>query len=368
MSGYIKDILDYAIWAPSGDNSQPWAFQIGGDSLLIYNLPDKDNPYLNFEQSGSYIAHGGLIENMVIAASHFGYSSKVDLFPSATDKNLVAEVFFSKSDSVRQDALFEFIKKRHTNRRPYKNIPLTAEQRSGILRASQESESGGIKLLESEKEKQIAGKAGALAEIVILENKKLHGLLFKDVVWNESREKRLRHGLYINAMEFNPVQKIMFRLAKNWPLMKLAIHLGLPRFIAKEDSKLYASGSAMGIITMSGNNSRDYVNAGRLMQRVWLKATSFGLVLQPVTATLFFAQRIISEKTENLLSSYHISLMKSAYDDIKRTFDVGNETIAMMFRLGEAGPASSFSSRISVEEKLISKLNNKNHHAGIGKQ
>lgn len=348
----ILKILDYAIWAPSGDNSQPWAFQINGDRLLIYNLPNKDNPYLNFKQSGSHIAHGGLIENIVIAAPHFGYFAEVLLFPSSpAHKDLVASISFDKSRTYKSDPLFTFIKERHTNRRPYENTPLTSEQRESILKTPEELGFGLFKLLESEGKKKIVGGAGALAEIVILENKMLHSYLFKDVVWTEKEEKEKRHGLYIKTMEFNPIQKILFRLASQRSLMKFAIQLGLPKFIAKEDSKLYATGSALGIVAMPDHTKYDAINAGRVIQRIWLKATAMGIALQPITATLFFGQRVLLGEDKDLISA-HKDLIKRAYNDIKKEFDLNNETPYMMFRLGRAKPVSGRSSRISVHEKL----------------
>ena len=353
MSEDIKKILDYAIWAPSGDNSQPWRFEVEDNKIKVFNLPDKDNPYLNFRQSGSLIAHGGLLENITITAQHFGYEAEISLFPVSNDDILVAIVSLSKATNPQHDHLFQFIKQRHTNRRPYENTPLTPKQREDILRTPRELGFGKVQLVETGKEKQIVGRAGALAEIVILENKKLHEFLFCDVVWSEADEKKLRHGLYIKTMEFNSIQKVMFRLARNWLFMKLAIRPGLPKFIAKKDSKLYASGAAVGIVAMHGDSRENFVRAGRLMQRVWLKVTASGLALQPVTATLFFIQRILAGETENLLSLYHTDLMKVAYDDIKKTFGIQNETIAMMFRLGIAKPASARSSRISAEEKII---------------
>ena len=71
MEETIKKIINYAVWAPSGDNSQPWKFSLKGNQVSIFNLPEKDNPFLNFEQKGSYIAHGSLLENMNIIASNF---------------------------------------------------------------------------------------------------------------------------------------------------------------------------------------------------------------------------------------------------------------------------------------------------------
>lgn len=349
---YIKDILDYAIWAPSGDNSQPWRFEVKDHELFIYNLPEKDNPYFNFHRRGSLIAHGGLIENILIAAPHFGYKPLLSLFPAGSSNDLVATISLSQDATVKPDLLFDSIKQRHTNRRAYHTTPLTDEQRQNLLHTPQEIGAGTVKLIESQEERRILGKAGASAEVVILENKLLHGCFFKDVIWTQAEEKKKRHGLFIDTMEFNPIQKLLFSLAKNWTMMRFAIRAGLPKFIAQEDAKLYATGAATGVVALPAQRPTDFINAGRVMQRIWLKATVYKLALQPIVATLFFAQRILAGKTEEVLSQRHVDTIKTAYADIQRIFNLKNECITMMFRIGTAPPASARSSRISTDEKL----------------
>src|SRR3989338_5193404 len=148
MDEAIKQILDCAIWAPSGDNSQPWRFEVKPPLVLLYNLPEKGNPYLDFRERGSFIAHGGVIENIVIAAEHFGYTTACGLFPDGERSNLVATISLSARTAPKAHALFDAIKQRHTNRRIYEATPLTPEQRQDLLRTPQELGFGLVKLVE----------------------------------------------------------------------------------------------------------------------------------------------------------------------------------------------------------------------------
>jgi hypothetical protein len=61
----IKEILELAVNAPSGHNSQPWRFVIQDNTIQIFNIPDKDKTLFNWKQKGSLTAHGTLIENIV---------------------------------------------------------------------------------------------------------------------------------------------------------------------------------------------------------------------------------------------------------------------------------------------------------------
>ena len=122
----VKQILEAAIRAPSGDNVQPWKFQVSKNftRIELYNLPEKDNSYYNFNQMASYIAHGAVIENIVIASGHLGCNAEVKLFPDAKDKNLVARINLSLAEP-QVDTLYPAIFDRYTNRFQYKQYNIT---------------------------------------------------------------------------------------------------------------------------------------------------------------------------------------------------------------------------------------------------
>lgn len=101
----IQKILEASINAPSGSNSQPWRFEFFDNELRIIATPEKDHPILNFRNRGTWVAHGALIENIIIAATHFGFKTKPHFFPDYRDPNLTAILEFKKDDLV-SDPLF----------------------------------------------------------------------------------------------------------------------------------------------------------------------------------------------------------------------------------------------------------------------
>jgi len=343
MEETIKKIINYAVWAPSGDNSQPWKFSLKGNQVSIFNLPEKDNPFLNFEQKGSYIAHGSLLENMNIIASNFGYKMDINLFPNESNRDLVAICTFEKT-ITEQDPLYDYILKRCTNRKPYENKSLSSDQFNNILISSKEVGYGKVVLIE-EKEKmtKIATALSAMDQIA-LEEFYLHELFFKDIVWTEIEEKNKKSGLYLKTLELPLPIQYLFRVLKYWSVTKILNKIGFSKFAAKGNAQIYSKASALGVILVPNNTSKDYINAGRLMQRVWLKITKMDLSLQPVAGLLFLAQRVFVNKASDL-SNEHINLTKDSYGKIKNIFKVNNETIAMLFRVGYGGEPSARSSR-----------------------
>jgi len=344
MEKLIKEILNYGVMAPSGDNSQPWYFKINGPTLSIFNIPERDNLVLNFQQSGSYMAHGGLIENCVIAASNLGCGSDVVVFPDEKNPDLVVRITFFKDQSVKKDTLFQMIEKRHTNRRKYEIRELETKHRDSIVHTSNEVSGAKnilVKLVENPSTMSLLGPAGSSIEKVILENELLHSLLFKDVVWSEKEEQKRRSGLYIETMEFNPVQKIVFRLASSWKIITLLNKIGLSKLIAKEDGNLYSKGAAMGVIVLQQKSKESWIIAGRILQRVWLKATLFNLGLQPVSGIPFAMQRIKANKANQFFSVAQIENIKKNYTILEKNFSCENYVIAIMFRLGYSKTASA---------------------------
>ena len=65
-------ILDLARWAPSGDNTQPWRFEIvADDHIAIHGFDTRDRVIYDFDGHPSQMAHGALLETLRIAASGF---------------------------------------------------------------------------------------------------------------------------------------------------------------------------------------------------------------------------------------------------------------------------------------------------------
>ncbi len=343
----IRKIIDAGVHAPSGDNSQPWRFEVSEGMISVHNLPEKDNPILNYKQRGSYIAHGGLVENMVIAAADSGYAAKVDAFPDKNDKNITARITFTQQKKIKKDPLAAMIEKRHTNRRPYESAPLTRREFSELKSAVDyfgAAEDLSFVFVNEARERWQLAEAGASIETVILEHRELHRLLFKDVVWTKKEERRVRSGLFIDTMEFILPQRIIFWLAGHWPVIKIMNAFGLSRFIAREDAKLYSTGAGFGALLLKNTRDEDFLLAGRAMQRLWLTATSLDLSIQPVVALAFAAMRF-NDDVERYFSKEHITMIKFNYDALREALYIGNSTPAMLFRIGHARPPSATCSR-----------------------
>src|SRR5688500_8388197 len=72
-----EQILDLARWAPSGDNAQPWRFEITAeDRIAIHGHDTRDWCLYDFDGHASHMAHGALLETLRIAATTFGLDAR----------------------------------------------------------------------------------------------------------------------------------------------------------------------------------------------------------------------------------------------------------------------------------------------------
>ena len=80
---HLREILEAAIRAPSGENCQPWRFVLKGESVELWNRPERDQSLYNWGQRASYMAHGAALENLVLAAGARGFGADVAYFPES---------------------------------------------------------------------------------------------------------------------------------------------------------------------------------------------------------------------------------------------------------------------------------------------
>ena len=90
----VRQILAMGVQAPSGGNSQPWRFELAGNTVDVYMMPERDHEILNFKNRGTLLAHGMLIETIAIAARYFGFEPCIELLPDPKRPYLTATIHF----------------------------------------------------------------------------------------------------------------------------------------------------------------------------------------------------------------------------------------------------------------------------------
>ncbi len=335
----VSHILEEAVQTPSGDNSQPWRFVWSekDQTLFLYNLPDNDNPIFNYEQRGSYIAHGALLENIRLLAGKFQLQASIQTLPDASDTNLIARMSFTPNAFV--NPLVHVIEKRHTNRKPYFKRALTARELEALL----EDKGEGITLTaeQSDSGKTQLAHAVSVAEQIMLQFKPLHDYFFHMIRWTSAQDREQKSGLYVKTMELLPPQVVIFKLYSFWPIAKILNALGLSKFIGSENAKIYKQASAFILFSTPDDTPESYLRLGSVLQRVWLTATQLGLSVQPVAGVLYLNQRLVANHLPEL-SPAQQKLIADAAQSIASIFAAPTEQARMLIRVGEANPPTAY--------------------------
>jgi nitroreductase len=334
---HLEQILEYSVKAPSGDNCQPWRFLRDADTLWLLIDPDRDTSLYNVRDTASHIACGALIENMSIAAQSLGYGLRVELFPKGGPENAVAHLGIEKG-VAKKDDLLPYIAKRCTNRWPFRRAPLPPGA-AGKLKESTKAIGGGeLFLVESEEEKKSAAMAASVNDRLLFENRRMHDFLFSKIRWSREEVEQTRDGLDARALGLNAVQVRLFRMLAPWQAVRALNLFGFSRLVPMQSYALCKGSSALGLVQMDGMGPASFVNGGRLLQRVWLTATSLGLSFQPMTGITFLVNRLRLAGGEGLCDK-HREIVYKAEERLKKVFPLkDSKAMVMLFRLGYGPP------------------------------
>ncbi len=129
----IADILELARWAPSGDNTQPWRFEVLDDRhLIVHAFDTRDHCVYDLDGHPSQIAHGALLETLAIAASAHGLRAVFKRRPDSPDTHPDYLVELIPDSAVDTRSLAAHVQQRSVQRRPMSTTPLTASQKQAL--------------------------------------------------------------------------------------------------------------------------------------------------------------------------------------------------------------------------------------------
>ena len=74
----VREILELARYAPSGDNTQPWRFAIDGEhAVTVHGHDTREHCVYDLDGRASQVSIGALLETIAIAATRFRLSTEV---------------------------------------------------------------------------------------------------------------------------------------------------------------------------------------------------------------------------------------------------------------------------------------------------
>jgi len=335
---HLNNIVEAAIRAPSGDNIQPWKIETSTNpsfAIDLYNLPEKDQSVYNYLQNASYIAHGALIENIIISAKRFGYSTNIKLFPDKANTNFVAKIHFEET-SAEINPLYEAIFKRCTNRYPFKFCEIPSEHIKTLSEIKNDIDDIKVHIITDRPLVSASAKILAFNDQLVFENKLLHEFVFKQIRWNKAQAESTLDGMHIDTLGLNFLEKLFFPLIQNWPLVRLLNYIGLSKIIGLKGRYNCRSASALGMITIKTTDKSGLIRCGQAVQRIWLEATHQELAFQPIVGLPLLMFQLNQNHIPNV-SSNHLEKIRAAERDLSNLFNISaQELLVFGFRIGKA--------------------------------
>lgn len=288
----IERILEAARWAPSGDNAQPWTFEVLDEHRFdVCVQVEPGNVYEYHQGEPTLISAGTMLENIAVAAPSFGKRAQWDYQGLSGNIHRI-RVVLEDDTGARPNPLFGEIERRAVDRRAYQMHPLPAEDRRVLTEAA-----GPDFSVEWHEGLAARRRVAALTRLAtdirlrIPETFAIHGRILD---WERSFSP---DGIPSRALGVDPLTIKMMR----WTLAQrarteTANKMGSPFFAGLQMDFLPGLFSAAYFAfrfnrprARGPEEIRQILTGGQAVQRFWLTASQRGLAMQPCTATLAFA-------------------------------------------------------------------------------
>jgi hypothetical protein len=349
----IESLVAYAVTAPSGGNCQPWRFVYRRGALFCYFDEARSRTLLDFGHTASFLAIGAAVENLRLAALATGSAPSLAAFPDPAEPHLVCRVEFAPGGSLagEDDALFRAVGRRVTNRKLGSRVTLDAEV-GAALQATARGAGATLELRSAPAELDALGTIIAEGERLRLLNRRMHEEMMGEVRWSAAAVKATRDGLDLATLELTPTDLAGMRLVSSWALMDVVAKLGAGRGLERPARKSIAAASAVGLLRYAGTDPKAWFEAGRALERVWLRATSLELAFQPMTPLLYLFARVAAGDTAafDARELSELARLRRAFTSL--FVEHPGHAEAMLFRVARAGPASARSLRLPTHDVL----------------
>ncbi len=355
----LESLVAAAVKAPSGDNMQPWRFELDHENQTIALIldPTRDPSPMNAGQSMSRLACGAAWENLHIAAARSGL--KVEAV--AKEKHHLARVRLTESGQRALD-LEDPIPKRSTNRRFYDGRPISSEEvqvlkeavkPEGSGRPGGQEEGGSARAIwsfDADRKKALAD-LDARATTLMYIQPSMRGAIAENICFDRPADEEVEEGLSLASLELSrPEQvamKLMFR-SPNWLLRYGGGLMALGHHV----KRLHLSASGHCLITGGDYGLATDLGVGRVVQRAWLALTELGLAAQPMMSVMVL-DGVLAHGDPEYAKAIGRKKIETLTGEFRRIFpELGSDRPAFLLRFGYAPDPSGRTGRLPLQNVI----------------
>ena len=268
MESIAKQLIPFAVRAPSGHNTQPWQFSVEQDTIRIYPYLSRRLPVVDPDDHALFISLGCALENLVVAAPQHGLAASVDYFPSDEPEECL-RVRLSAGADEDTGALFRAIPERQSNRGTYDGRAIEESNVARILEANPRDSVSvrAFRVGDPDIEPMIRFvREGNIAQF---NDPAFVAELVSWIRFSRREVSSRQDGLAAVALGLPPVPRWLGR----W-IMKTLVK---PEGEAARQEKAIRSSSLLLLFIARENDKRHWVDVGRSFERVALTAAALGI-------------------------------------------------------------------------------------------
>ena len=347
-------ILNLARWTPSGDNTQPWRFEIIDDYRIVVHIQyAQEMVVYDLYGQNTLLAIGALLQTMELAATSEGFQMHAQRRQHAQGKLHAIDISFSLDQAIKVDSLVFEIPRRAVQRRPLSMRPLTHSQKQSLQQAAGKHYT--IHWMESLLQRLQMTKLILQTTRIRLRIPEAYPVHKSIIEWNAQYSLDRIPDAALGPGRIN--LKIMRSVLSSWGRVQFLNHYigaAWSTSIQLDGWTTLSCGAHMIILrNQKPQTEDDFIDSGKASERVWLAATKLNLWQQPEMALPTFA-RYASENVP--FTTLIDQRQEAAKVRLKLGDIVGTDTdrVVWVGRVGFGPAPVSRALRLPLEKLIIS--------------
>jgi hypothetical protein len=345
LIGPFHTLLSAAILAPSGDNTQPWRFEIDErESTITLRVDEsRDTSPMNAGQRMARIACGAALENIIRTAELNGWNPEIVRFLSS-GHGVTVRVAAERSDEAGK--IEACISQRATRRVRYDGRPICPAIVERLQSCAPDDPDAKMLWITDRNETHaIAAQIGQCDALMFGEPAFLHAFL-DNLRSDLPSDAVAEHGLGLGTLGLSTIENVSLPLMRKLPDLLVRSRFFRAAFARKARTLVSSSSGVWVLLTRQTSTENDF-SLGRLMQRAWLQLTREGLVAQPMMSLPVLLGSIQFERAMSLETSRTVKSIHNRFRELIRTDN--QFAVAALIRFGHAEQSPIRTGRRSID-------------------
>lgn len=260
-------LLNYAVLAPSGHNTQPWLFRIADDGIELHADRRRALAVVDPGDRELVMSCGTALFHLRVALRHFGQAPVVRILPDPDDPDFMARIRPGETmePTYNDERLFSAIPKRRTNRMPFQDRPIPTTEVQHLVRAA-DQEGATLHVLKEPDEKRALAELIAEGDRIQASDKRFRREL---AAWMHANRSESRDGIPGYALGLNDF------LSLAGPFVVRTFDWGEGQ--AAKDQQLAEGSPVLLVLSTTEDTPRAWMAAGQALDRVLLQGQAYDL-------------------------------------------------------------------------------------------